>query len=513
MSITSIQLSIFISRVEAICREMGLVLRRTSFSPNIKDRLDYSCALFDVNGRLYAQAAHIPVHLGSMAYAMSSIVDSVDWQQGDMLVLNDPYMGGTHLPDVTVVSPVFYQGDLISFVANRAHHANIGSETPGSMPVSTSLAEEGFLISPSFLIKAGKVNKALMDKLESIEGIDVSGDFAAQISANKTGESRLLNLIAGNGADFFLEGLREINSYGERIAQSLLQTIPDGVYEFIDYMDDDGVGTEQIPIKVTVSVTDARVLVDFAGTSSQVRGNLNCPISVAAAAVFYVFRCLMPAYTPACAGTFDFIEISAPEGSIVNARRPAAVAAGNVETSMRIVDAILGALADALPGQIPAASQGTMNNVAMGNHKVNAPWDYYETLAGGLGAHSQGSGGSATHSHMTNTLNTPAESVEMHFPVRIKKYALRPGSGGDGLYQGGDGLIREYEFLEPAEVSLLTDRRINRPWGLNEGGLGLEGKNFLDDQEISGKCQLHVKEGQVLRIETPGGGGFGKADA
>ncbi|MDH5737943.1 MAG: hydantoinase B/oxoprolinase family protein [Gammaproteobacteria bacterium] len=514
IQLTPIQLSLLISRVEAVCREMGVVLRRASFSPNIKDRLDFSCALFDAQGRLYAQAAHIPVHLGSMAWAMQDIVDAVQWREGDMLVLNDPYKGGTHLPDVTVISPVFVDERLVSFVANRAHHANIGSDTPGSMPVSRRLDEEGFLISPSMLVQAGRLNEDLLSQLSAIEGLDVTGDFAAQMSANRTGESRLKQLITSEGLASFLPGLEAINDYGRRIADAALADIPDGQYAFSDYLDDDGVGSVDIPLQVTITITGSEVRVDFTGTSPQVAGNLNCPLSVAAAGVIYAFRCLMPDYTPACWGSFSGITIHAPAGSLLNARPPAAVAAGNVETSMRVVDLVLGALAQAVPDRIPAASQGTMNNVAMGNHQVSPAvrraWDYYETLAGGHGAHARSDGFSATHSHMTNTLNTPAESVEMHFPVRIRRYALRRGSGGAGFHTGGDGLIREYEFLEPAAVTLLTERRRYAPWGLAGGTAGQTGRNLLDGTELPGKCHLQVEAGQVLCVETPGGGGYGQ---
>ena len=510
-----LHLSLLISRVEAVCREMGAVLRRASFSPNIKDRLDYSCALFDAEGRLYAQAAHIPVHLGSMAWAMKDIVGEVRWEAGDMLVLNDPFKGGTHLPDVTLISPVFYQGALVSFVANRAHHANIGSDTPGSMPVSTSLSEEGFLISPTLLVKKGVLNQDLLDQLAAIEGLDVSGDLAAQMSANRTGEIRLLEILTQEGCSQFQEGIRAVNQYGRRLADNLLVGLPDGVFEFEDYLDDDGVGTVDIPLKVKIVITTTAqgtkdLQVDFTGSSPEVRGNLNCPLSVTAAGVFYAFRCQMPDYTPSCAGIFDGIHIIAPKGSLLNASPPAAVAAGNVETSMRVVDLVLGALSKAVPDRIPAASQGTMNNIAMGNHRVTPPWDYYETLAGGQGAHMTGSGLSAAHSHMTNTLNTPAESVEMHFPVRIKSYALRSASGGSGRFPGGDGLVREYEFLGPAEVTLLTERRKRGPWGLQGGGSGQPGRNMLDGVEVSAKCYLKVRAGQLLRVETPGGGGFGE---
>lgn len=505
-----IELAILISRVESICNEMGVVLRQAAFSPNIKDRLDLSCALFDDRGALYAQAAHIPVHLGSMAYAMADIVDGVDWQEGDVLAVNDPYLGGTHLPDVTLVSPFFFDGELISFVANRAHHANIGADSPGSMPISTTLEEEGLIIPPTLIVKAGEVVHEEMERLSGIEGADVAGDFAAQMSANRVGVERLQHLLDKVGKADFLHGIEEINDYGERLARNTLKEIPAGTWEFTDLMDDDGCGNEDIRIHVSVDVSAERIQVDFTGTADEVRGNINCPLSVAAAAVFYGFRCLLPDHTPACAGTFQFVQLSAPEGCLVNARRPAAVVAGNVETSMRIVDTVLGALAKAVPDRIPAASQGTMNNIAMGDHESNRPWDYYETVAGGTGAHRDGDGVSALQSHMTNTLNTPIESLEMHYPLRIRRYEIRRGSGGSGRYTGGNGVIREFEFLEPARVTLLTERRRHSPWGLEDGAPGKPGVNLLDGEEVPGKCELAVKRGQVLRVETPGGGGFGR---
>ncbi|MBD3647444.1 MAG: hydantoinase B/oxoprolinase family protein, partial [Pseudomonadales bacterium] len=297
-----IELAILISRVESICNEMGVVLRQAAFSPNIKDRLDLSCALFDARGALYAQAAHIPVHLGSMAYAMADIVDGVDWQEGDVLAVNDPYLGGTHLPDVTLVSPFFYEGELISFVANRAHHANIGADSPGSMPISTTLEEEGLIIPPTLIVKAGEVVHEEMERLSGIEGADVAGDFAAQMSANRVGVERLRHLLDKVGKEDFLRGIGEINDYGERLARNTLKEIPAGVYEFTDLMDDDGCGNEDIAIHVTLDVSPERINVDFTGTADEVRGNINCPLSVAAAAVFYGFRCLLPDHTPACAG-------------------------------------------------------------------------------------------------------------------------------------------------------------------------------------------------------------------
>ena len=538
----AIELSIFSSRIEAICEEMGLVLARTSFSPNIKDRLDFSCALFDTAGKLFAQAAHIPVHLGSMAYAMEGIVGAMDWQPGDMLVLNDPYLGGTHLPDVTLVAPLFMEQtnasgsdhELIAFVANRAHHANIGGDAPGSMPLSTHLEEEGVVIAPCWILRNGKLQQPTLDLLgeigdygddqnESTTNSDttlkpeislnslVLADFAAQVSTNQTGLARLEAMISDTGIESFQNGLVELNRYARRLSSSVLKSLPDGTYRFSDLMDSDGAGTTNIEIVFTLTINDGHIHADFTGTSPQVPGNINCPLSVAAAAVYYLFRCLMPDNTPACAGAFDDISITAPEGSLLNARRPAAVAAGNVETSSRIVDVVLGALAQAIPDQIPAASHGSMNNVAMGNRNPNrgASWDYYETIGGGMGASPSTDGLSAIQTHMTNTLNTPVESLEAHYPIRITRYSIRQGSGGDGQHKGGNGIVREFEFLQDAEITLLTERRTLEPWGLNDGSAGLIGENQLNSEVLPPKCNRNVGKGDILRVSTPGGGGWG----
>ena len=509
----AIELSLFVSRMEAICDEMGVVLRRTAFSPNIKDRLDYSCALFDRDGELSAQAAHIPVHRGSMAYAMADIVGQFEWEEGDVLVLNDPYLGGTHLPDVTIVAPVLLEGKLQGFAVNRAHHANIGSESPVSMPITHLLEEEGIIISPQFLLKKGELNLKLWQSLTPIHGQEdnfhLNGDMAAQVSSVNTGVLRLQELIRQFGIDAFHQGLIELNDYGERVSLACLADIPPGLYAFEDVMDDDGLGNQDIAIRVTLHVESRGITVDFSGTDDQVFGNINCPLPVVAAAVYYCFRCLMPDYAPACGGLFRPIQISAPNGSLVNANHPAAVAAGNVETSTRIVDVVLGALEKALPQRIPAASQGSMNNIAMGSREPGNAWDYYETLAGGHGGGPEHPGISARHSHMTNTLNTPVESLEMHYPLRINRYAVRNGSGGAGKQSGGDGLVREYEFLADAQLSLLTERRSQGPWGLNGGHSGEPGENSLNGKTLPGKVSLSVKQGDCLLIQTPGGGGWG----
>ena len=503
-----IELAIFISRTEAICAEMGALLQRAAFSPNIKDRLDFSCALFDAKGGLFAQAAHIPVHLGSMAYAMSSIVDGVEWQTGDMLVVNDPFLGGTHLPDVTMIAPLFIEDELIAFVANRAHHANIGASAPGSMPLSKRIEEEGMMIPPTIFMRGGEILQSEFEQFTQFSGADTGGDFAAQISSNQAGLLRLGDIVRQMGACSFIAAVEAVNLYGARLAAVSLGEIPAGEYVFSDLMDDNGFGLRDIEIAVTIRVGE-RICVDFAGTSSQVEGNINCPLSVAAAAVFYVFRCLMPDTTPNCAGTFSQIEILAPQGCLVNASRPAATAAGNVETSMRIVDVVLGALAKPLPDRIPAASQGTMNNLAMGSHESNTPWDYYETMGGGMGASRLIDGLTGVQSHMTNTLNTPIESLESHYPVRVLEYAIRSGSGGQGAFNGGAGITRELLFLEPAQVTMLTERRSRGPWGLEGGASGLPGQQSLDGKVLPAKFTTQVESGQRLRIETPGGGGFG----
>ncbi len=511
-----IEFGVFNSRIAAICAEMGAVLRGAAFSPNIKDRLDFSCAIFDAQGDLCAQAAHIPVHLGSMAYAMRDIVKKLSWQAGDVIVVNDPFLGGTHLPDVTLISPVFAgkHSTLVGFVANRAHHANIGATSPGSMPLSDSLEQEGLVIPPTFIVRADQLDEKFLRDFTLATGGEnsTSGDFIAQMSANRAGVNRLQTLVNPMGIESYFHALRELNNYGEKIAQITLAQIPAGCYDFEDYLDDDGKSSEPIKIHILLKISNGKVVCDFSQSSSQVRGNLNCPLSVAAAAVYYVFRCLMPDYTPACAGVFKHIELIAPLGSLLNAQRPAAVAAGNVETSTRIVDVVLGALAKAIPNLIPAASHGSMNNIAMGVSNVGGqrPWDYYETIGGGMGAHIDGDGLNGVQTHMTNTLNTPIESLEMHYPLRIRRYAIREHSGGLGEHVGGCGLIREFEFLSPAQVTLLTERRKFSPWGLHGGEDGKKGANYLNGKLLPGKVELATVCGDILCIETSGGGGWGE---
>ncbi|GAA6166369.1 hydantoinase B/oxoprolinase family protein [Sessilibacter corallicola] len=508
---SSIDLAIFSSRISAVCDEMGAVLKRAAFSPNIKDRLDYSCAIFDSKGNLCAQAAHIPVHLGSMAYAMSGIIERFDWHDGDMVIVNDPFLGGTHLPDVTLIAPVFYDGALIGFVANRAHHVNIGSDSPGSMPISSSLEEEGIVISPTKIIDQSVLDESLLEKLA--HSFEAKGDYLAQVGANKSGVTRLTELVTRTGVESYLAQLNDLNAYGRRLAQAELSRITPGEYEFSDVMDGDGITSDPITIRCKLRVSKHGIVADFTGTSAQVAGNVNCPLSVTAAGVFYAFRCLLPDYTPACAGAFSVIDIIAPDGCLLNANYPAAVAAGNVETSTRVVDAVLGALSQADVTLAASASHGSMNNIAMGSHDSQHPWDYYETIGGGMGASVNGSGLSCVQTHMTNTLNTPIESLESHFPIQITEYSIRKHSGGEGLFYGGDGIVREFEFLSDTQVTLLTERRQHQPWGLNGGSAGKVGCNWLNGELLAPKVSLQVKAGDRVRIETPGGGGWGEPNS
>lgn len=508
MKMSAIELSLFSHRLTAICEEMGAALKQSAISPNIKDREDYSCALFDHSGELVAQAAHIPVHLGSMAYCMRDIVSLFQWRDGDVVVFNDPFLGGTHLPDITVVSPCFIHGELEGFAAARAHHADIGGKTPGSMGVETRLSDEGFVISPTYWFESGVLNNSFVNLFRSkVRNSDEGlGDLSAQLAACRIGMRQLAGL---KGSLVFGEAFSELLKVSEIYGRQAVTGIPDGEYSFKDVLEGDGVSKRELPIMVTLKVKGDEVIVDFTGSAGQCEGPVNCPISVTAAAVYYVFRCLMPGQTPQTSAIFRPIKIVTEKGSVVDANPGAAVVAGNVETSQRIVDVVLGALAKAVPGKIPAAAQGTMNNVIFGGEN----WVYYETLAGGMGAHAHGDGLSAVQCHMTNTKNSSIEVLEMHYPLRIREYSVRHDSGGMGAYQGGDGIVREWEVLESCQLSLISERRIRSPYGLQGGGSGKRGKNLLKREgvwmELAGKCVIDMRAGDILRIETPGGGGFG----
>ncbi len=516
----AIELSLFAHRLSAVCDEMGAVLKRTAISPNIRDREDYSCALFDADGELVAQAAHIPVHLGSMAYCMRDVVRRIDWQDGDVAVFNDPFLGGTHLPDITVVQPVFFDGQCIGFAASRAHHADVGGITPGSMGIHRQLSDEGVVISPGLWWRAGREKTVfLREFFTRVRNPDERlADLSAQRACCACGARRLQAMHASHDCRHAFKSLLEVS---EAYGRTAIAAIADGEYRFDDILEDDGLASTPLSINVTIRIQGDNAKVDFSGSAAQCSGPLNCPMPVTAAAVFYAFRCLMPPETPQTSAVFRCIELSAPKGCLLNPHAGAAVAAGNVETSQRIVDVVLGALAEAAPERIPAAAQGTMNNVIFGgmcnedsgSDSRKTAWVYYETLAGGMGAHANGDGLSAVQCHMTNTRNTSIEMLEMHYPLRITEYAIRRGSGGGGQYRGGDGLCREWQVLEDCQVSLLSERRTSAPYGLNGGKLGASGRNLLlrdrKTHVLAAKTTLDLKIGDRLRIETPGGGGFG----
>lgn len=511
-------LTVFNALFSSVAEEMGLTLGRTAFSPNIKERRDYSCAVFDPRGRLVAQAAHIPVHLGAMPEAVAAALPLAPFAPGDLVLLNDPYLGGTHLPDITMVSPVFDGPTLVGFVASRAHHADVGGVSPGSMPVAPELYGEGLIIPPLRLRRRGRLNREVLALfLRNVRTPEERlGDLRAQMAAHETGSRRLLEVVRRYGRREVARRMRELMDYAERMTRAALRSIPDGEYDFEDVLDDDGAEGVELPLRVRITVRDGTIRCDFSGSAPEAPTSLNAVEAVTRSAVYYVVRCLAGEDVPANEGCFRPVEIVAPAGTIVNARPPRAVSAGNVETSQRIVDAVLGALAQALPDRIPAASCGSMNNVTIGgwDDRRRAPFTYYETIGGGAGAGPQRDGLHAVHTHMTNTMNTPVEVLELAYPFRVREYTIRRGSGGPGRHRGGDGVIRTYEFLTRATVTLITERRRRGPWGLHGGDAGAPGRNLLFDAEgnattLPGKTSLRVKAGDRLRIETPGGGGWG----
>jgi len=518
MSLSPFELEIFHNILSSIAEEMGMVLVRAGFSPNIKERRDLSCALFQANGEMIAQAAHIPVHLGSMSFAVKAVLEEPEIKEGDIFVLNDPFKGGTHLPDVTCIAPVFVDNKAGFFVAARAHHADVGGITPGSMPLSTSIHEEGIIIHPSKLCKKGKLNKTLFEKILSStrDPEEREGDFKAQIGAIELGEKRLKEIIQKYSLQKIKEAGSELLNYSERMMREVIRQIPDGVYKFEDYLDDDGAGTRKIPIRVAITISGGKAKVDFSGSSPQVNGCINTPLSVTTAAVLYVFQCFAPPEMPLNSGPLRAIKIHAEKGSILNANYPAAVAGGNVETSQRVVDVVFGALAKAIPEKIGAASSGSMSNITFGgkNPRTRKDFAYYETIAGGMGGRFGKNGVSAVHTHMTNTLNTPIEALERELPIMIGTYSIRRASGGDGKYRGGDGIVRGYKFLSKSTVCVITERRRLAPYGLLGGKPGKKGKNILirnkKSKLIPPKATFEAKKADILRIETPGGGGWGK---
>jgi N-methylhydantoinase B len=546
-----VELEVFKNLFHSIAEEMGATLRRTAFSPNIKERHDYSCAVFDSAGEVIAMGDHMPVHLGSMPMSVRAAIAACQMDPGDVVMLNDPFRGGTHLPDITLVAPVYVRrGPALRgsrkgshpptapnrpdfYVASRAHHADVGGAYPGSMGLCREIYQEGLRIPPVRIIRAGvmepDVLALLLNNVRTPE--EREGDLGAQIAACHTGAERLREVCARYGIAKAQRATRELLEYSEELMRAFLLQVPPGTYRAEDFLDNDGISDKPVKIAVTISVGRNQqsrgrvrprhiVTVDFTGSDPQVDGSVNAVEAITYSACFYVFRCLLAEDVPATAGLMRPIRVIAPEGTIVNARTPAAVAGGNVETSQRIVDVLLRALAQAIPEKIPAAASGTMNNLTIGgiDPLTGQPFAYYETIAGGMGARPSGHGVSGVHTHMTNSLNTPAEALEYAYPLRVRRYSLRPSSGGAGKHRGGDGVVREIEVLTDCEVTLLADRRTRGPWGLSGGEAGSAGKTSVirpggSVEEMPGKFSTRLRKGERIRIESPGGGGWGEVAA
>jgi N-methylhydantoinase B len=553
-----IELEVFKNLYHSIAEEMGAALRRTSFSPNIKERRDYSCAVFDSEGQVIAMGDHMPVHLGSMPMSVAAAIEQCALEAGDMAMLNDPFRGGTHLPDITLVMPVYVSGAKNRvpqvrarflganlgampaksrsrtaapdfYVASRAHHADVGGTYPGSMGPCREIYQEGFRIPPVKIMRAGKlvpdVLALLLNNVRTAE--EREGDLGAQIAACQTGAQRLREICARYGIARVKKAAANLLDYSEDLMRAFLASIPHGNYQAVDFLDDDGVDAAPVKIAVTIRILEqpahrstknkATVTIDFTGSNPQVQGAINAVEAITYSACFYVFRCLLREDVPATAGLMRPIRVIAPLGTVVNAKPPAAVAGGNVETSQRIVDVLLRALSQAIPERIPAAAAGTMNNLTIGgiDPRSGEPFAYYETVAGGMGARPNKDGVSGVHTHMTNSLNTPAEALEHAYPVRLRQYSLRSKSGGKGLHDGGDGIVREIEVLTDSQVSLLADRRSRGPYGLSGGASGAPGRTVVlrkdgSQEELPSKTSTRLQAGERIRIETPGGGGWGK---
>jgi len=502
-----VDLEIVRNQLESVAEEMGEVLIRGAYSPNITERRDCSTALFDARGRMVAQAEHIPVHLGAMPGAVDA-VRSCDPRPGDTFVLNDPFRGGTHLPDVTLVSSISHDGDIIGYTVSRAHHADVGGMTPGSMPAGArEIQQEGLRIPPVRLVSGGE----RVGDVESLVLANVRNpterraDLRAQLGANERGRERVGDLRAEHGAKL-LEAFEEVIAYSRDRLESELESIPDGEYHASDVLEGDGVTDRDIPIEVTVTVDGTAVDVDFAGTAPQVAGNVNAPLAVAKSSVYFVIRCVTDPTIPPNHGCYEPITVSAPAGSLLNPESPAAVVGGNVETSQRVADVLFAALADAAPERVPAQGQGTMNNLIVGSPEFT----YYETIGGGAGANPDSDGLSAVQVGMTNTRNTPVEALEIEYPLRVEKYAIRKGSGGSGIFQGGDGIVRALTLEADATVSLLTERRRHAPQGVAGGDDGTPGRNSIADENVPSKVTRDVSAGTTVWIATPGGGGYGE---
>jgi N-methylhydantoinase B len=552
-----VELEVFKSLYHSIAEEMGAALRRTSFSPNIKERRDYSCAVFDSAGQVIAMGDHMPVHLGSMPMSVAAAIQHCKLDPGDVVMLNDPFRGGTHLPDITLVMPVYVSRAKKNrhttpdfYVASRAHHADVGGAYPGSMGPCREIYQEGLRIPPVKIMRNGElvadVLALLLNNVRTPE--EREGDLGAQIAACQTGAQRLREICARYGIVRAKKAAANLLLYSEEMMRAFLRTIPPGRYQSEDFLDDDGVEDKPVRISVTIEINRAKksqvetglasspsaqnkkpqVTIDFTGSDPQVQGAINAVEAITYSACFYVFRCLLRDDVPATSGLMRPIHVIAPSGTVVNAKPPAAVAGGNVETSQRIVDVLLKALAQAIPDRIPAAASGTMNNLTIGGidfrlndlrsgdpRRSGQPFAYYETIAGGMGATATKDGVSGVHTHMTNSLNTPAEALEYAYPIRLRQYSLRSNSGGQGLHTGGDGIVREIEVLTDAQVTLLADRRSRGPYGLSGGDDGAPGRTLIvrhdgSAEDLPGKTSVRLRSGERIRIESPGGGGWGK---
>jgi len=568
-----VELEVFKNLYHSIAEEMGAALRRTAFSPNIKERRDYSCAVFDSAGQVIAMGDHMPVHLGSMPMSVAAAVEACVLEPADMVMLNDPFRGGTHLPDITLVMPVYLDLAVESsgrgrplhtqtskpnfYVASRAHHADVGGMYPGSMGPCREIYQEGLRIPPVKIMRKGKivadVLALLLNNVRTPE--EREGDLGAQIAACQTGARRLQEICDRYGIARAQRAAANLLVYSEKMMRAFLRTVPSGRYQAEDFLDDDGVGKNPVRIAVTIEVKSssvetrrdasssaakkkhtAPITIDFTGSDPQVQGAINAVEAITYSACFYVFRCLLQDDVPATSGLMRPIRVIAPPGTVVNAKPPAAVAGGNVETSQRIVDVLLKALAQAIPDRIPAAASGTMNNLTIGGtdlrledlrlddrgygnrhsgNRTGESFAYYETIAGGMGARPNKDGVSGVHTHMTNSLNTPAEALEYAYPFRLRQYSLRPNSGGAGKFTGGNGIVREIEVLTDAQVTLLADRRIRGPYGLAGGRDGAPGRTSIIHRdgstvELPGKTSIPLRAGERIRIESPGGGGWGR---
>lgn len=536
MNFNAITLELYKNMLTSVAEEMGVTLQRAAFSPNIKERLDFSCAVFDGTGQMVAQAAHIPAHLGSMPLSVRAAIEHTHLAPGDMIALNDPYRGGTHLPDITLVSPIFVGENGTGncpfaknlslplkptfFVANRAHHADVGGMTPGSMPLATSVIQEGIRIPPIKLIRGGELDTDLWELILANVRTPTErrGDLEAQLAANRIGERRLQEMADKYGVAEIEASMQELCAYSSRMVRACLREIPDGRYPNVDFLDNDGITDALVEIHVAIEIQGDEAVIDFSGTAGQVRGSVNAIYAITLSAVFYTFRCIagVEVDVPSNAGCMEPLRVIAPMGSVVNARFPAAVAGGNVETSQRIVDVLLGALAQACPERIPAASCGSMNNLTVGGYDAvrGRDFTYYETIAGGMGARPDRDGIDAIHTHMTNTMNTPIEAIETTYPMQVEQYAIRRGTGGAGKFRGGDGVVRSLRLLTDAEVTILSERRTFGPYGLQGGKAGKPGRNAVHrgsaEHLLAGKVSVSAREGDIVQIETPGGGGYGE---